>query len=198
MKSILLLLISASYLDASVIYKITMNTTSLNTQSGNLDFQFNAGNSDAQAATATVSAFTSNGTVGSPAQLSGDVTPANAALPGTFTLGNTAQFNDLFQPFTFGTTLSFFVTLGGPAVDSPNGTSQSGSTFGFSLYNAAGDTPLLTTAADGTVVDISINPGARVSTSSQTGASISAVPEPGTLLIAGLSLLGLFASRRRA
>lgn len=196
MKRLLLLLVSASCLHASAIYKVTVNTTALNSQSGNLDFQFNPGN-DAQAATATVSAFTSNGTIGSPAQLSGDVTPVNAALPGTFTLANTGPYNDLFQPFTFGTTLSFLVTFSGPAADSPNGISTSGSVFGFSLYNAAGDTALLTSAVDGTVVDIFLDPGARFSTSTADVALATVVPEPGTLAGAILGLTALVAARRR-
>ena len=73
--------------------------------------------------------------------ISGDVT---GTLASSLTLNNGTAFNDYFIPFTFGNTLSFLVTLGGPAVDAPDNTSTSGSTFSFSMFAGDGSTPLLT------------------------------------------------------
>jgi hypothetical protein len=62
------------------------------------------------------------------------------------TFDNGRALNDYFESFTFGTNLSFYVTLGGAAVSSPDGTATSGSAFAFSMFsNVAGTKPTLTT-----------------------------------------------------
>lgn len=196
------LFLCVSCLSASVMYSVQVNTTALNGTAGNLDFQFNPGNVDAQSATAMVSGFSTTGVIGTPAQLSGDVTPANASLPGAFTLGNTAQFNDLFQPITFGTSLNFLVTLGGAAVNAPNNTSTSGSLFAFSLYDAAGINPLLTNSPDGAVLDIGVNPKAAIvvtafqdANGNPPVAAPTLVPEPGSMVLLAIGIIGAFCSR---
>jgi hypothetical protein len=66
--------------------------------------------------------------------------------PATLTFDNGTVFNDYFQGFTFGSTISFKVNLFGPALSSPDGVSTSGSTFAFSMFSdAAGTVPALTT-----------------------------------------------------
>jgi len=69
----------------------------------------------------------------------------SGGLLSSLTFQNTSVLNDYFQAFTFGSKLSFEITLDGPALESPDGTSTSGSTFAFSIFsNQAGTTPALT------------------------------------------------------
>jgi hypothetical protein len=74
------------------------------------------------------------------------------------TFDNGTQFNDYFEDFTFGSTLSFEASLYGPALSSPDGISTSGSAFAFSMFSdAAGTIPALTTdPSDGwaTTIDV--------------------------------------------
>jgi hypothetical protein len=182
-----------------ISYSVTVNTSALNGQSGNLDFQFNGGNPPYDPATATVSLFSTNGVLGSPAILSGSVTPGNAQLPSGFALNNTAIFNDLFQPIVFGSQIQFTVTLSGIALTSPSGSTASGSTFLFSLYDASGINPLLTSDPSGGVAAIQVNqngtttPQALPNGTNPSVATLAVVtPEPaaGMLLLLGVALLG--------
>ncbi len=179
---------------AGLSFNVSVDTSSLSMQPGFLDFQFNPGDSSALAATASVTLFqTVGGTLSQPATLTGD---AAGSLPGALTLNNGTAFNDAFQGFTFGDSFGFTLTLSGPAIDSPAGTT--GSAFALSLYAADGVTPLLTTDPNGSVatIDLNANGTASVFTFSQsptdstpaaTVTSASTVPEPSTLV------LGLFA-----
>jgi hypothetical protein len=75
--------------------------------------------------------------------LTGDV--SGGPLPATLTFDNATGFNDYFGGFTFGTTISFDVTLYGSALSAPDGVSTSGSTFGFAMFfDPAGTFPILT------------------------------------------------------
>jgi hypothetical protein len=192
-----------------VTYHVDVNTSALSGQSGSLDFQLNPGAGSAQAATATVTQFLSAG--GSPApsaSLSGDAT---GLLPGTLTLGNSTAFNDVFQGFTFGSGFSFDLSLSGAALDHPGGTF--GSSFALSLYNAAGDTPLLTTDPNGSVLTVNLSAAGATSvqtfsqslTSSTPAAHVGPVtnlPEPSSLLLLAAAIPGWLIAlphwRRRA
>ena len=61
-------------------------------------------------------------------------------MPATLTFDNGTGFNDYFTNFTFGSTISFRVSLYGPALSSPDGVSTSGSAFAFSMFSDAGGT----------------------------------------------------------
>ena len=173
-----------------MIFSVSVNTSSLSGQSGYLDFQFNPGDSSAQAATASVTLFqTVNGILAQPASLTGD---AAGSLPGTLTLNNGTVYNDAFQGFTFGNSFGFNLTLSGPAIDTPGGTT--GSAFAVSLYAADGFTPLLTTDPNGSVATIDLNPNGTASiytfaqsptdnTPVATVTELTAVPEPSTLTL---------------
>ncbi len=182
---------------ADLSFSLSVDTSSLSTQSGYLDFQFNPGDSSAEAATATVTLFqTMGGILAQPASLTGDAT---GSLPGTLTLDNGTVYNDVFQGFTFGSSIGFDLTLSGPAIASPGG--NTGTAFAVSLYAADGFTPLLTTDPNGSVATIDLNPNgtAAVYTFAQSptdntsvatvtaATGVTAVPEPSTLTVVLLS-----------
>jgi hypothetical protein len=194
----------------SVTYDVSVSTSSLSGQPGNLDFQFNPGGLGALVATATVTNFQTAGGIPAPSStLTGD---ASGALPGTLTLDNGTAFNDVFQGFTYGTSLSFDLTLSGPALGGPAGTF--GSSFALSLYDAAGITPLLTTDPNGSVLTVDLNADGTTSaqlfpqspTNSTPAASASpvgaVVPEPSSLVLlvstlpAGMVVLRRLRGRR--
>lgn len=171
---------------APITYDVTVDTSSISGTAGSLDFNFNPGPLVTQAASLQIINFTSDGTLAGSPMLTGDVA---GALPATLTFDNGAGFNDYFEGFTFGSTLSFQVSLYGPALSSPDGTSTSGSTFAFSMFSdASGTMPALTTdTTDGFAftVDVNLDGTTTVSNfSAQTTvvpATTPAVPEPGTL-----------------
>jgi Bacterial Ig-like domain (group 3) len=137
-------------------YLVTVDTSSIKGTTGALDFNFNPGLLVTQAADAQVTDFVSDGTAGGSAVTIGDV---SGMLLSGLTFDNGKAFNDYFDSFTFGTNLSFYVTLGGAAVTAPNGTASSGSTFAFSMFsNAAGTKPVLTTnPAQGFAFVVNVN-----------------------------------------
>jgi len=192
----------------SVTYEVSVNTSTLSGQGGNLDFQFNPGGSSALAATATITTFqTVGGILSQPAILTGDAT---GSLPGTLTLINDTPYNDAFQGFTYGSSFSFGLTLSGLALNSPGG--MFGSSFAVSLYDAAGVTPLLTTDPNGSVLTVNLDVSGTTSavtfTQSPTNSTpvaiaipAGAVPEPRSFVLLSLGVLGLLAfglGRQRA
>ncbi len=177
-----------------ITYIVTVDSSSITGTTGSLDFQFNPGPLTSQAASLQILDFSSDGSLaGSPA-LTGDV---GGALPGTLTFDNGTQFNDYFDDFTFGSTLSFQVSLYGPALSSPDGVSTSGSDFAFSMFSdPAGTIPALTTdTVNGFAATVAVNlDGTTTVTdpSIQTIiASSTVIPEPSNLLLMATGFCGL-------
>src|ERR1022692_81426 len=208
---LIVLLSTVSVVSADITYDVTVDTSSISGTAGSLDFNFNPGPlAPTQAASLQILNFTSDGSlVNCAANVqgfcgSGDV---SGTLPGTLTFDNGAGFNDYFDGFTFGSTLSFAVDLYGPALVSPDGVSASGSAFAFSIFSDTGGTvPTLTTdTADGfaTIVDVNLDGSTTVNnSSSQTSISpvgpVSAVPEPNSVVLLGtVMILGLVLRLRR-
>jgi YVTN family beta-propeller protein len=166
----LAVLFSESLAARAVTYMVTVNTSS-QSGAGLLDFQFNPGVSS-QAASASVSTFTPVGGLSNAPAIAGNVT---GTLPPSITLTNSTPFNDDFVGFNFGGSLSFLVSLSGPAISTPNSTSISGSSFGFSIYKSDGVTPLLTGNSDGFAFEINVNPDGTTTVNNFSTTDVSVV-----------------------
>jgi hypothetical protein len=165
-----------------VTYDVAVNTSSIAGTMGSLDFQFNPGPLVSEPATLKILNFASDGTLNPPPVPTGDV---SGVLPGTLSFDNLTAFNDYFEPFTYGTMLSFDVSISSTA----GGTS--GSAFAFSMFSdAAGTMPVLTSdTTNGFAFTVGVNlDGTSTVTpfSSQSTVVPAVVPEP-----AGLTLVGI-------
>ena len=168
---------------------INVDTSLLAGQSGWLDFQFNPGDVDAPPATATVAAFSTNGSTTGLSTLTGDV---SGDLNNGIALGNSQYFNDLLQGFSFGSMLSFSLnwTMPNPVPGA------SGSAFSLSFYDANfnslladpvwGAALVTNLKGDGTMEVLAKSAPVSISTTAPAP-----VPLPGTLglLLAGVSML---------
>jgi hypothetical protein len=181
-----------------ITYDFTVDTASVSGDAGSLDFQFNPGPFVTQSASLQILNFASNGTLAGSPTLTGDV---SGALSGPLTFDNGTGFNDYFEDFTFGSTISFQVSLFGPALSSPDGTSTSGSAFGFSIFSdSAGTIPILTSDPNGIASMISVNlDGTTTLTTSSAQTTVapaeSTVPEPSTLGLLAAMLVVLVLER---
>ncbi len=180
---------------APITYTPFVNTASLAGTTGSLDFNFNPGPLVSQSAFVQILSFSSGGAVAGSPVLTGD---ASGSLPGTVTLGNETAFNDYFQQFTYGATLTFNLSLYGPALSAPDGVSSSGSTFAFSMFSdAAGTIPALTTdVADGFAYLVNVNLDGSTTATSYLANSVAA-PEPTTWALIVIALLMVAAPATR-
>lgn len=196
-----LLLLTGTLTWADVMYTVTVDTSSINGATGNIDLQFNGGSLTSQFANATISSFMTDGMLAGSPMVSGDV---NGVLPSTLTFDNQGSFNDYFEGFTYGSTLTFDLSLYGPAITMPNGTSDSGSTFGLAFYtDMPGLMPVLTTDPMGTgnALTVDINLDGTVTpmvTSSELtlGGPGASVPEPGEPGLIAMGVLFAIVLRR--
>jgi len=177
---------------SSVTYTVTADTAGISGQNGYFDLQLEPGPASTNLVTASVTNFTTNGTLTGSASLTGDVT---GQWPAELSFDNQTVFNDYFQPLDFGTTESFDVTLNGPT---PLGGGPSA--FVIAFYAADGATSLLTVSPDGDAGQIAVDPdGTTAVTTFASGpnaasaltitpAVSSSVPEPADSALIYLSL----------
>jgi hypothetical protein len=184
-----------------VSYFVTVDTSSVFGSGGFIDLQLAPGDATTQDATADVTGYSGGTLVGAPVLNFGGLTGASGALPGTVTIDNVPG-NDYFQGFTFGNALSFKVSLDGPAIKTPDGTADSGSTFVLAFYADDGATLILTTnLVDGSAAEIFINLDGTTTPVTYAGTpggpsfvtirpeSPSTVPEPGSFWEIGTALI---------
>jgi hypothetical protein len=180
---------------AGVTYSVTIDTSSLapGTQ-GYLDFQFNAGGSDAQSASAIAGNFQATGMSFGAATTYGAASGPAAFPNGPITFANTFADNEAIQSVSFatGSNISFDVTLEGPAVDAPDGLSTAGTSFTFGILDLSFN-PLL--PASGPVdplfeVDITPLTGAVVALNDAPTVVnlVASVPEPSSIGLIGIGL----------
>ena len=199
--TLLLAITGAMGLNASAVYDVTVNTTAIQGTSGYLDFQFFPG-TQSDLATATVSNFATNGSLGSDTTAFGDYTPANPLLPGSFTFTNDVLGDEFWQSLTFGQNISFEVTLAGDAFDAPNPSNTSDTSFNISLFtDTTNFTPLLTSDPNGDLATLDILPGGTVTPAAlsqvvSVAASV-ATPEPSSFVLIALGTAGMLLLARK-
>jgi PEP-CTERM motif len=210
----------------SLSYLVTVDSTGISGLSGFLETQLaTAAPPATPSVTATIGSVSTDGIVGAVTFTAGDVSGSFSSTP--LTLANdTASssitgLSDVQQAFTYGTTLSFVLTLSGSEVMSGNSaTPFTGTVFTFILedanQNGLNSGPLF----PGEAFDIYVNPGggslmvapndpylaggpvpgfapAAEGDPSVTIAPFS-VPEPSSFVLLGLGTLILFSRYRRA
>ncbi len=191
----------------STTYFVTVDTSSdstglgLNGTLGALEFQLNPGNSGSPLTTAAITGFASDGTPGTGALgpvTFGDVT---GVLPGTVFMDNGSGFADYFHPFTYGSFLSFYLTLSLPI---PNPGAATGTTFSFLMYSDPyGNNSI--PAGGGPAFTINVDPAAGPGQPQQyippptLIIGQGSVPEPSSVVLLGVALAGSagWACRRR-
>jgi hypothetical protein len=199
-------LFAAGSASASFTFDVTMNTAAETGQSGYLYMQYDP-LINATSSTATVSGFTTNGTLGAtaPGAYTGSGTAnseyyVTGTLPGNVVFANTSPtgVNDYNQAITFGTTLSFAVTLSTPA---SGGAASGASAFSLAFFqDSLGATPLYNVNdpnLPGTVVQLTMANNGTASETILDPQDVSPTPIPPSVLLFGSGLLGLVGIRRR-
>jgi len=139
---LMLLVTNAARADIVSTFDISVNTAALQGQSGFLDFQFNPG-AQSDPASATLSAFSSDGVLSPPPVNGGD--EVIGTLPGSVTINNDTVYNDYNESFTFGSFFDVYVTLDVPSL---SGNATSGDAFVLGLYGSNDSDELFTTDSD--------------------------------------------------
>jgi PEP-CTERM motif len=153
---------------------------------------------------ATISGFTTDGTLGAPGPTTGNV---SGSLPGTVTLSTagigSSSLNEYLTGITLGTSFSFDLDT----TDNAPGPSSFPDAFSLSILDPTLLQPIFSTSdpsGANTLMLFNIDgsggtaPGAlNVYTGDGFKARVAPVPEPGTLLLVGVGVLALFWTQRK-
>ena len=183
---------------STVVYNVTIDTSSQSGNNGAIYFQF-AGGLNADLASATINPFS----IGAPGGLSatpspfsdGGVTGSLDSLP--LIIDNSGGLNDYEHYLVYGSNLTFRVTFNLPSAL----TGSSGSELLWQLTADDGITPILTQDASGFIGTISYDTSANFTVDTLGNDSIETIqsaqaPEPASMwLTAGAALLLLLAVR---
>jgi hypothetical protein len=171
---------------ADIVFEIQTDTSALDGTTGSLDFQFNPA-SGAAGATASVYGFNSDGTLGSvtlntPPYATGDLSTSLSFSNDE--PGDSSPVNEVTQTFTFGSFFDVFVDLNIP-IPGYNPTTS----FYLSIYDQNGN-PVQNDGFEGdAAVLITPNPDGTYYVDSG-GPTVQPVPEPATLTLATIGLIG--------
>jgi hypothetical protein len=192
----LTLLLTPASLFADSMYSVAVNTSPISGTSAQLAFDFIDGGPPSN--TIRVSNFSTDGTLGSNSPTGG----VTGTLPGTVTLTDSSFFNEYLTNITLGTSFSFLLdaTTNGPTV-LPDAFSLFllDPVTGFPLFTTTDPTfsnSLLTLNIDGSpqgALTVYSAPGGEVVT---TATPVSAVPEPGTLMLMGIAVVCILSRRQ--
>ncbi|MGC8490641.1 MAG: NF038129 family PEP-CTERM protein [Syntrophobacteraceae bacterium] len=182
---------------ASSIYDISVNTHSLFGQTGYLYLQYVPVN--AASSIVTVSGFTTDGSLAitNDTAYVVDGSAVTGTLPNPVTFENTNFINDYNHKITFGNYFAFQLSFSNLA---SGGESAGSSTFSLGLFaNAEGSLPSLRDTVDtgGTLAWIDLgNDGTTDTRVLVPEVTVSAVPEPCTVLLLSLALVGIAVFRK--
>lgn len=198
--SLLLTLMTAQ---AGVVsYDVTISTSPALATPGYLEFQFNQANSltslgstTASISNVTQTGYTFGGNGGATPGVTGTLSSLPVVIPNDQAAAN--YYDEIIS--IWGTSISFTVTLSGPAV---GGSAADGSGFYIFLLDSA-FFPLIGPLGNSEAGNILINPdgstvaeGSVFASGSLVITPASTVPEPGTVLLSLLGLAGMAAARR--
>lgn len=169
---------------AGPIYRVSVDTAALAGQGGYLDFLF-LGLQDAAPATATLSNFT--GALDGTGLTTGDASGSSA---GHVVLGNGSGWNEFAQHVGFGGRFGFDVSFDMAGVAGDSGTNLTLALLddAFQYVGVAGD-----------IVTFALLPGQADAVAADGNfATVQAVPEPGSVALLAVGLLGMAALRRKS